>query len=1022
MGSESPDSVSTCPECQTDVPEGAKFCPQCGVTLPVSGEETAEPAAEPATDEAAPPEESAAAPKKKLPTAAWVAIGVGLAAIAAACACVALVALGAAGKAGARLAGSDFSLPSIRGDGGRYPEERVAARQTSDMTIGESGGSLSLDEFFVDIPDDGITGSGTLTVVEVRPRSLPVDPPEEVLGDVFAVEWEPGSATRNPIQQAHISFEYDPDDLPEGVDEGDLVIYTFDGEDWIAVPSEVDEADHVVSADTGHFSGYTWGIVRWALTRGTPDRTTAPIDLSGRVTFPYGSWPSDFNEQMVPAAGMRYAVLDTDLIVLAEGWLDDDGAFRVTLPEGRDVGVDLDVYLRVYADDPLIGQVKPNTSQLQPPWHWQSQTASYGLDTDTIHFDETMSYDDAGAFNILYAMRQGYKYATTYTDDPTFIVPVTAVWGGPPHLQVDVNDTGLHNHVIYVGNDPESAYDDDEVLRLYGIHALHALYGLYEGVLTTPCTGSPGTDPYDGASECHAWEQGWGYWFSAAARGEAWYEVRHNEGRPDHEYEMVGQTYPLGEQSSGAVMNALYMFTEGGENATNVRRLFTLMQQQGPMDGARAFFDFYDTTYGFSRDECRAFSNRGIVDEDMCPPSEPDVAEAEPADEPTDEPTEEPGDDLPGVDLMGDIAYGETRSGYLGAGQTQGWRLEGEAGDTIMIRLDATGDDLDPLIGLLDADGETLVWDDDGGEGYNSLIEGFALPYSGVYFITADVVSGAGDYDLSLSIAVPADEADEGDVEFAEAEGLEMLHIEYGETLAQELDHASNRIDFWTFSGEAGDVVRIAMMSDDLDAYLEVVLGNEPVDSDDDSGEGYNALIDELTLRESGAYTILAETLTGNGRYTLTLELIDRVAPPEEPTDEPDDEDVPEVVEEVGTGDVQITLLWDSEADLDLHVFDPDGTEIYHGEPEAANGGQLDVDANYPCSVATSSPVENVFWPPGEAPRGSYVVWIEYWSGCDTGRDEQSYELIVRLDGEVYERQTGTIDEGGWEEVFSFDY
>jgi hypothetical protein len=1018
MGSEKPRrALIICPECGMETPENAKFCPQCGTPLPELEEAVSEPAAEPFAVEAGLEENSEldAAPRKKLPAAAWTAIGIGLAAIAGICMCIALGALGA------QFIGPGLSLPRIAGGGGgRYPEERITARQTSDMTVGESGGGLILDEFFVNIPDGGVAGTGTLTVVEVRPRSLPVEPPEEVLGDVFAVEWEPGSATRNPAEQAHISFEYDPGDLPDGAKEGDLAIYTFDGEDWLTIPSEVDEENHIVSADVGHFSGYTWGIVRWALTRGTPDRTTAPIDISGRVRFPYGSWPGDFNEQMVPAAGMRYAVMDTDLIVLAEGWLDDDGEFRITLPEGRDVGIDLDVYLRVYADDPLVGQVKPNTNQLQPPWYWQSQTASYGLSTDTIRFDETMDYDDAGAFNILHAMQEGYDFATAHTDDPTFVVPVTAVWGGPPHLQLDVNDTGLRNHTIYVGNDPESAYDDDEVQRLYGIHVLHTLYGLYEGVLTAPCSGSPGSDPYDLADECHAWEQGWGYWFSAAARGEDWYEIRHNQGRPDDEFEMAGQAYPDGRRSAGAVMTALYALTEGGENTSNVRRLFNLMQEQGPMDGARAFFDFYDTTYGFSRAECLAFSDRDIVDEDICPAGGSEVAEDEPAEEgaPEDEPS--------GIDVLGDIAYGETRSGTLDGNQEQGWRFTGEQGDVIMIRLDAVGGDLDPLVALLDADGKTLIWDDDGGEGYNSLIEGYALPYTGAYTITAAVVSGDGGYDVSLFAAAPSGEEAEEDAGLAEPGGFGLFHIGYGETLAQELDYDSNRVDQWTFSGEAGDVVRIAMNGDDIDAYLEIDKDEQAIDWDDDSGEGYNALIEELTLPESGPYLILAETLGGAGRYTLTLELIEQVAPPEEateePTGEPDEEDVPEIVEEVGTGDVQITLLWDSEVDLDLHVLDPDGNEIFHSVPSAANSGQLDVDANYPCDVATSSPVENVFWPPGEAPRGHYEVWIEFWGRCDTGRDEQSYELIVRVDGEVYERLTGTIGADDWEEVFSFDY
>src|SRR5690606_2935905 len=44
---------------------------------------------------------------------------------------------------------------------------------------------------------------------------------------------------------------------------------------------------------------------------------------------------------------------------------------------------------------------------------------------------------------------------------------------------------------------------------------------------------------------------------------------------------------------------------------------------------------------------------------------------------------------------------------------------------------------------------------------------------------------------------------------------------------------------------------------------------------------------------------------------------------------------------ELGTGDVQITLRWESDADLDLHVTEPNGTEIWYADKgPTATGGQ----------------------------------------------------------------------------------
>jgi hypothetical protein len=51
----------------------------------------------------------------------------------------------------------------------------------------------------------------------------------------------------------------------------------------------------------------------------------------------------------------------------------------------------------------------------------------------------------------------------------------------------------------------------------------------------------------------------------------------------------------------------------------------------------------------------------------------------------------------------------------------------------------------------------------------------------------------------------------------------------------------------------------------------------------------------------------------------------------------------------------------DSSSDIDLHVVDPMGAEIYYAAPRTASGGVLDRDANAACSVEPPT-VENVYW------------------------------------------------------------
>ena len=100
----------------------------------------------------------------------------------------------------------------------------------------------------------------------------------------------------------------------------------------------------------------------------------------------------------------------------------------------------------------------------------------------------------------------------------------------------------------------------------------------------------------------------------------------------------------------------------------------------------------------------------------------------------------------------------------------------------------------------------------------------------------------------------------------------------------------------------------------------------------------------------------------------------------------------------VGTGDVQVNITWDSKADVDLHVIDPSGAEIYWAGRQSPTGGQLDLDSNAGCG--TDGPrAENIFWASGLiAPRGEFVVRTDYWSSC--GAVRTNYVVTVNVRGQ----------------------
>jgi hypothetical protein len=116
----------------------------------------------------------------------------------------------------------------------------------------------------------------------------------------------------------------------------------------------------------------------------------------------------------------------------------------------------------------------------------------------------------------------------------------------------------------------------------------------------------------------------------------------------------------------------------------------------------------------------------------------------------------------------------------------------------------------------------------------------------------------------------------------------------------------------------------------------------------------------------------------------------------------------------VGTGDVQVSVSWDTLADVDLHVVEPSGEEIFYAHPISATGAVIDLDSNAACT-ADGINNENITWPSGMAPSGTYIVRVDYYAACDN--PETHYIVTVQRTGMAAEtfagRFTGPGDEGG---------
>lgn len=121
----------------------------------------------------------------------------------------------------------------------------------------------------------------------------------------------------------------------------------------------------------------------------------------------------------------------------------------------------------------------------------------------------------------------------------------------------------------------------------------------------------------------------------------------------------------------------------------------------------------------------------------------------------------------------------------------------------------------------------------------------------------------------------------------------------------------------------------------------------------------------------------------------------------------------------VGTGDVQVSVSWSDSSDVDLHVVDPNGAEIYYGQKTSPSGGTLDLDSNAACSRNSDNTFksnENVVWPVGAGAAGTYTVRLDYWSSCGVSAPTQYVVTVATAGGtpQVFTGQfTGAGDGGG---------
>jgi hypothetical protein len=82
------------------------------------------------------------------------------------------------------------------------------------------------------------------------------------------------------------------------------------------------------------------------------------------------------------------------------------------------------------------------------------------------------------------------------------------------------------------------------------------------------------------------------------------------------------------------------------------------------------------------------------------------------------------------------------------------------------------------------------------------------------------------------------------------------------------------------------------------------------------------------------------------------------------------------------TGDVQVSISWDSIDDIDVHVLikgNGMAEVINWTNRRGRSNGMLDIDMNANPPVISPRPIENVFWPYNMSPNGMFIVYVHFF-------------------------------------------
>ncbi len=244
------------------------------------------------------------------------------------------------GGGGAGGAGGGGELPGVTNvidfitESGRFTEDVTAESEDAKVKLNISKNTIGKKK--------GGQPLRTITIIEMEDPSAPPEN-SEIIG--LAYDLSPDGATFDP--PIILTFTYDPDDIPEGVTEEDLVIALWDEEagDWVVLEGgTVDTETNTITAKVSHFTAFT--VIAYTrpavFTLSDLSITPAEVNIGGSVAISVLiTNTGDLTGSQAVTLKINGAVVETRTVEVSGGY-SEKVSFGITADTARTYTVNVD--------------------------------------------------------------------------------------------------------------------------------------------------------------------------------------------------------------------------------------------------------------------------------------------------------------------------------------------------------------------------------------------------------------------------------------------------------------------------------------------------------------------------------------------------------------------------------------------------------------------------------------------------------------------------------------------------------